>query len=199
MTLVCRRLRTSDGPEAEMIAALGFPHLAGEHRLHAEDVAEHVALFPDGAVAVAERDRLLGYALGWRMDFDLEHPRHTLDDVAGADHHDPDGDWYYGLDIAVHPEARGRGIGSHLYRMRKALVRRLGCRGIIAGGMIPGYRAVQHELTPTQYVEEVVRGRRKDPTLSFQLSQGFEVRGLLPGYVDGTAGRGVATLLVWEA
>jgi hypothetical protein len=71
-------------------------------------------------------------------------------------------------------------------------------RGIVAGGMIPGYRAVQHELTPFEYVAQVVTGDRRDPTLSFQLASGFQVHGLLPRYVEGTAGRGIATLLVWE-
>jgi GNAT superfamily N-acetyltransferase len=141
----------------------------------------------------------VGFAVGWLMDFDLDNPEHRLEDVMEPHMHDPEGDWYYGLDISVHPDARGLGIGRMMYDSRKGLVRRLDRRGMVAGGMIPGYRAVQDQFTPAEYVAEVVAGRRRDPTLSFQLSNGFEVRGLLPGYVEGTAGRGVATLLVWES
>jgi len=64
--------------------------------------------------------------------------------------------------------------------------------------MIPGYQEVEDDLTAEEYIADVVAGRRHDPTLTFQLESGFAVRGLLPGYVDGTAGGGIATLLVWE-
>lgn len=199
MSVVIRRLRATDGPAAEAIEARCYPHLDSEHRLHAWHVDVHVEVFGDGAFAAEVDGRLAGFALGWLMDFDLDDPEHTLDDVAEPTEHDPDGDWYYGLDISVDPEFRGRGIGRKLYDARKDLVRRLGRRGIVAGGMIPGYRRVMDQLSPERYVDEVVQGLRRDPTLSFQLSNGFEVRGLLSNYVSGTAGDGIATLLVWES
>jgi GNAT superfamily N-acetyltransferase len=198
MTVEIRRLRAEDGKVAVEIATVCYPHLDPTLRLQAEDVEHHTAVFPEGSFAAVVEGRLVGFAVGWMMDFDLDDPLHRLEDVMEPDQHDPNGDWYYGLDISVHPEVRGLGIGRRLYDVRKDLVRRKRRRGMVAGGMIPGYRAVQHELTPSEYVAEVVAGRRRDPTLSFQLSNGFEVRGLLPNYVAGTAGRGVATLLVWE-
>jgi hypothetical protein len=45
---------------------------------------------------------------------------------------------------------------------------------IRAGARIPGYGVVADRMSPEVYVEEVVRGLRKDPTLSFQLAQGFQ-------------------------
>jgi ribosomal protein S18 acetylase RimI-like enzyme len=198
MTVEIRPLSAGDGPAAVEIATLCYPHLDPALRLQSQDVENHAEVFPEGAFAAFFEGQLVGFAVGWLMDFDLDDPDHRLEDVMEPDMHDPDGDWYYGLDISVHPGARGMGIGRMMYDSRKHLIRRLGRRGMVAGGMIPGYRAVQHELTPAEYVAEVVAGRRRDPTLSFQLSNGFEVRGLLPGYVEGTAGRGVATLLVWE-
>jgi GNAT superfamily N-acetyltransferase len=199
MTVEIRRLAISDRGAASEIAILSYPHLDPSLRFSEEDVDEHVEVFPEGAFAAELDGRLVGFAVGWTMDFDLDDPVHQLQDVMESDRHDPHGAWYYGLDISVHPAARGLGIGRRLYDARKELIRRTGRRGMVAGGMIPGYRAVQHELTPAEYVAQVVAGERRDPTLSFQLSNGFVVRGLLPGYVQGTAGRGVATLLVWEA
>lgn len=198
MTIEIRRLRTSDGEAAAEVAALCYPYLDPSLRLQPSDVDDHVGVFPEGAFAAVLDGRLVGFAVGWLMDFDLDDPGHRLEDVMEPDQHDPDGDWYYGLDISVHPDARGRGIGRRLYEARKELVVSMGRRGIVAGGMIPGYRAVQSQLTPFQYVAQVVTGERRDPTLSFQLSNGFAVHGLLPRYVDGTAGRGIATLLVWQ-
>ena len=199
MTAEVRLLRLDDGHDATEIAARCYPFLDPALRFQESDVDDHVRVFPEGAFAAVVDGRLAGFAVGWLMNFDLDDPGHRLEDVMESDQHDPSGDWYYGLDIAVDPEFRGRGIGGMLYEARKDLVRRLGKRGIVAGGMIPGYRAVQHDMTPFEYVAQVVTGERQDPTLSFQLANGFAVHGLLPRYVDGTAGRGMATLLVWEA
>jgi hypothetical protein len=41
-------------------------------------------------------------------------------------------------------------------------------------------------------------GQLHDPTLTFQLSHGFEVRGLLENYLEDEADDGWATLIVWE-
>jgi predicted N-acetyltransferase YhbS len=54
--------------------------------------------------------------------------------------HRDDADWYYGVTIAVDPQYRRLGIGQQLYVLRKETVRRLGKKGIVAGGVIPGYR-----------------------------------------------------------
>lgn len=198
MSIEIRQMRASDGPATALIAERSYPHLDPSQRFHAEDAELFADVFPEGSF-VAEMDgRAVGFAVGWLLDFDLDDPEHRLVDVMEAHHHDPDGDWYYGLDISVDPEARGMGIGRMMYDARKDLVRRLGKRGMVAGGMIPGYRAVMDEVSPEEYIADVVSGRRFDPTLSFQLSNGFEVRGTLPSYVRGTAGGGIATLLVWE-
>ncbi len=194
-----RSLTAADGFAAVEIEAISYPFLDPDHRLLASDVATHARVFPEGSFAVVDdADTLWGMALGWRLSFDLERPLHTIDDVADESAHDPTGSWYYGLDITVHPEQRGKGLGALLYEARRRLVRAENLRGILAGGMIPGYRAVMDTVDAPTYIIDVVEGRRTDPTLSFQLRQGFEVRGLLPGYVNGTAGGGIATFLVWE-
>ena len=41
-------------------------------------------------------------------------------------------------------------------------------------------------------------GRIYDRTLSFQLSNGFEVRGVLENYLEDEANDGWAALIVWE-
>jgi hypothetical protein len=72
-------------------------------------------------------------------------------------------------------------------------------RGIVAGGALPGFHQHAGRLSIQEYVAEVVAGRLADPTLTPQLKNGFAVRDILWGYVDG--GELVhddATLLVWE-
>jgi hypothetical protein len=78
------------------------------------------------------------------------------------------------------------------------VVRRHNKRGIIAGGHIPGYADHKHELSAAEYVEKVVSGELYDATLSFQLENGFEARGVLENYIEDEATDGWAALIVWE-
>jgi predicted amidohydrolase len=68
---------------------------------------------------------------------------------------------------------------------------------LLTGGRIPGYAEVAAELTPAEYVAQVVAGKRKDPTLSFQLANGFVVLDVVPEYLEDIESRGFATLLEW--
>jgi predicted amidohydrolase len=52
-------------------------------------------------------------------------------------------------------------------------------------------------MTPQEYVAEVVRGKRKDPTLSFQLGNGLIVLDVVPQYLEDVESRCFATLLEW--
>jgi hypothetical protein len=85
-----------------------------------------------------------------------------------------------------------------LYEKRKALVIGDRKRGIIAGGSLPGYFHHKATMPIGEYVAKVVAGELQDPTLSFQLSHGFEVRGLLENYLEDAADDGWAALIVWE-
>ena len=109
--------------------------------------------------------------LGLFVEFDFDHTEHTLADILGADgvsNHSMDHPWYYGTDISVYPEYRGRGIGRRLYELRKDCVRRYNKRGIVAGGVIPGYRDHIDVMTADEYILKVVAGELYDPTLTFQ-------------------------------
>lgn len=194
-------LDASMAAELEEIEHLSFPMANRGDLLSVDDIRAYAEVFPDGYFVARIGDRLVGQGAGIYLDFDFDDPQHTIAGITG-DHqcgnHDPDGDWYYGTDISVHPEFRGRGIGRLLYEARKDLVRRDGKRGIIAGGSLPGYYHHKDTMSAADYVDRVVKGELADPTLTFQLSNGFEVRGMLEGYLDDEADDGWAALIVWE-
>ncbi len=203
--------RDGDAEALEQLQRTCFPDLGERELMRAEHFREHRRRFPQGEfVALAavapdgralDEPRVVGLGSGFLIDFDVEHPDHAFRDIISGGtyaRHDPNGAWYYGADISVHPDYRGRGIGRRLYGARQELVRRLGRRGIVAGGALPGYRAHRAELTVADYVRRVVAGELTDPTLSFQLRNGFEVRGLLRDYLEDRVTGGWATLLVWE-
>jgi GNAT superfamily N-acetyltransferase len=186
--------------------AIAFPEADTEDLLGPEDFGHYLRLFPEGVFVVIDDDappgeEVVGVGAGIFVDFDFDNIEHTIWEVAGehqCSNHDPDGDWYYGTDITVLPSYRGHGIGRKLYDLRKDVVRRFGKLGIIAGGHLPGYAEVKDTMTAEEYVAEVVAGRRGDATLSFQLKNGFEVRGVIQNYFADPSIDNKASLIVWE-
>ena len=164
----------------------------------AAELRSLAAVFPEGNFVVLDQGRPVGMGLGILTDFDFAHTQHSLSEVGGTELHDPDADWYYGTDISVYPEYRGRGIGRRLYELRKQCVRSLGKRGIVAGGVIPGYADHIDEMSAQTYIDRVVAGELYDPTLTFQLENGFEARGLIENYLDDPSVGNNSVLIVWE-
>lgn len=178
-----------------------FPMANPEDLLSADDIRAYARKFPEGYFVAMVDARPVGMGAGIFLDFDFDHAQHTIAGITGENqcgNHDPDGEWYYGTDMTVHPDFRGLGIGGMLYDRRKEFVRQSNKRGIIAGGSIPGFFDHKAEMAVEEYVDRVVAGDLTDPTLSFQLANGFEVRGLLENYIEDEADDGWATLIVWE-
>ncbi len=177
-----------------------FPTADPAELLSEADITAYAETFPEGFFVCRDGDAVVGQGAGILLDFDFDHPQHTIAGITGehqCGNHDPDGDWYYGTDIAVDPEYRRRGIGRHLYDLRKDLVRRLDKRGIIAGGHPDGYEPHRDRMSVPEYIAEVAAGRLHDNTLSFQIRQGFEIVGVLEGYLTDPATDDYAALIVW--
>jgi GNAT superfamily N-acetyltransferase len=177
-----------------------FPELPPHELVSPETVQLQVELFQEGAFMVLDGDRVVGMASGVFVDYDIRRTQHRLVDVVGAwgvGNHDPDGDWYYGIDIAVDPDYRGRGIAKELYRLRKQVVIDHNKRGIIAGGVLPGYADHKHEMSAIDYVAKVVDGELVDPTLTAQLKSGFTVLGLIADYIDSPSTDNWASFITW--
>lgn len=191
--------RWADALEALELRA--FPNVDPADLYCAAELRDLAEAFPEGNFVVLDGDEPIAMGLGVRVDFDLERPQHRLKDLmaqGGRAGHDPDGEWYYGTDISVDPRYRRRGIGSCLYDLRKGVCRELGLRGIIAGRVIPGYADHKATLSAAQYVERVAAGELYDPTLTFQIRNGFEVRGVLENYMHDPTVDNCASLIVWS-
>lgn len=185
----------------EQLQYICYPTLAEHELMKVAMFESQYRIFPEGQFVVLDQEQVIGQGSGFFTNFDFDHPHHTFKEICAGfyfTNHDPQGAWYYGADISVHPDYRGRGIGKLLYQARKALCRTANRRGMIGGGVIPGYAHVKQKLSIHTYVDKVVAGELYDPTLSFQLKNGFEVRGLIEGYIEDSASDNWATLLVWE-
>jgi predicted amidohydrolase len=69
---------------------------------------------------------------------------------------------------------------------------------IIIGGRIPGYHKHADRMTADEYVERVQDKELYDPVLTAQLSNGFELKRLIPKYMPvDQESRGYATFMAW--
>ena len=112
--------------------------------------------------------------------------------------HNPEGTTLYGAEIMVDPTVQGRGVGKKIYAARRDLCQRLKLHRIRAGARLRGYHRYAQQMSAEQYVERVVRGKLSDPTLSFQLKQGFHVLAVTPNYLPhDKPSLGYAALIEW--
>jgi GNAT superfamily N-acetyltransferase len=194
-------LRADFAPQCGELELRCFPHADPADLISVEDFRAYARVFPEGFFVCLDGDRVVGQGGGIFLDFDFAHPQHSIVEITGENqcgNHDPAAAWYYGTDIVVDPEYRRRGIGQRLYDLRKEIVRRHNKRGIIAGGHIPGFADHKARLGAAEYAAKVAKGELYDATLSFQLQNGFEVRGVLANYLRDEATDGWAVLIVWE-
>ncbi len=199
------RLTAAMGAELEALELMSFPTVDPEELYDEYELGILAADFPEGTVVGFDgdqRDRPVAAGLGIRVEFDFDHPQHNLKEFVEANGtesgHDPEGPWYYGTDIVVSPAYRRRGIGKELYDLRKQICVDLGLAGIVAGGVIPGYADHRTEMTADEYIVEVTARRLYDPTLTFQLKNGFESPCALAGYMTDPEVDNWASLIVWH-
>lgn len=200
--VILRHAKLTDIPGILALFDKAYPDLAATGQVwSAAKMENHQKVFPDGQI-VAECDGRIVGATSALIVFMGTDPyrRHTYSGITdnGYFHnHDPQGDTLYGTDVFVDPDYRGSGIGSLLYQVRRELCGQLNLRRILAGGRLSGYAAVADHISPEEYIREVENGQREDPVLSFQISEGFVVRGVLPEYMQDEMSGNYASLIEW--
>lgn len=61
-----------------------------------------------------------------------------------------------------------------------------------------GYHKYRDLMSVREYARRVASGEIKDPTVSVQLSRGFQPRGIIENYLDEPEAGNAAMLIVWE-
>lgn len=166
-------------------------------------LASHLEVFPAGQFVVVSRDegRVVGMAsslvVRWD-DYDFHADWREWTASGHFTNHDPGGRTLYGAEVMVDPGLQRRGLGKWLYAARRDLVRRLGLLRIRAGARLRGYHRYADRMSPEAYAQAVVRGERRDPTLSFQLREGFEVLAVVHSYLrNDPESLGYAAVIEW--
>jgi len=196
-----RNTRPEDFPEIADLSRKIYPH---SKPWRGDQLASHLQVFPEGQFVVVERatGRVVGMAASLIIlwdDYEMSGNWRDFTDHGMFTNHDPfRGRTLYGAEIMADPDLQGRRIGSALYAARRELTERLGLLRIRATGRLRGYHRYASTMSAENYVFEVVHGRIKDPTLSFQLRHGFEVLAVVSGYLrDDRESLGYGALIEW--
>lgn len=197
--LVVRNIERKDFKEIIALQKLCFPNM---ETWDIEQLESHLKVFPEGQFCVEYDGKIIGSSSSLIVNFDEYDDQHTWDEITDEGYitnHDPEGYNLYGIEIMVHPEYRNMKIGRRLYEARKELAQRLNLKSIIIGGRIPNYHKYSRELSPRQYVKEVISHNIYDPILTFQLRNGFVLKRINKKYLpDDKASLQYATLMEWN-
>ncbi|MGJ8637765.1 MAG: GNAT family N-acetyltransferase [Opitutaceae bacterium] len=179
-----------------------FPTMAEENVVWSErQLSNHLRVFPQGQLVASVDGHVVGAIASLIVQTDRDPYRpHTYGGITDGGYfhnHDPQGDTLYGADVYVDPDCQGCGIGAALYEARRRLCKSLNLRRILAGGRIAGYAKHKDRLSPQAYIQNVIEGELHDQVLSFQLKQGFVVRGILQNYITDPMSLNHASLIEW--
>ncbi|MCG6969423.1 MAG: bifunctional GNAT family N-acetyltransferase/carbon-nitrogen hydrolase family protein, partial [Gammaproteobacteria bacterium] len=159
--------------------------------------------FPAGQFVIMVDDKVVGYCATFIIAEKIALKPHTWAEITGngyASRHDPEGEWLYGMEVCVDPAYRGYRLGQRLYNERKKLCQSLGLKGIVFAGRLPTlHKRIKRFGSIEDYVEQVKAKQQRDPVLSFQLHNGFEVIGILKDYLSADhQSMGYGIHLVWK-
>ncbi len=196
--LIVRNLRPEDYDELVALQQRCFP---GMSTWNVEQIRSQLRIFPEGQYCIEYNGRIVASANSLIVDFEQHENWHDWKLVSDAGYirnHNALGDTLYGIEIMVDPAFRGHKLARRLYEARKQLARARNIRRMIIAGRIPGYGKHADKLTASEYVDKVIAKQLVDPVLTVQLSNGFALKGLIPGYFPSDSeSRGYATFLEW--
>ncbi len=170
------------------------------------DIIAQIDAFPEGQfVAVYEDDNGDDLVVGMAATMRTSRPPSEkalswMDAIGGLKipNHEADGDWLYGVEMAVRPIYHRNGIGTQLYKKRFQLVKDLNLRGWYAVGMLMGYENHAGQMDVVTYGNKVIAGEIYDPTVSMQVNRGFRAEYVVTDYLDEPPAGDAGVLIIWD-
>ncbi len=167
-------------------------------------LSSHLKMFPEGQfVAVhGPEENVVGMCASLVVDWEdyrmLDDWVKFTADGLFTNHDLKRGRTLYGAEVIVDPTLQHHGIGDKLYQARRELAERFKLWRIRAGARLRGFHNYTGKISPEDYIIQVVHGSLHDPTLSFQLNEGFHVLAVVPHYLsDDPESQGYAAVIEW--
>jgi GNAT superfamily N-acetyltransferase len=178
--------------DLEKLQKIVFPTLSEDEIMREKHYLNHIKLFSAGQFVILDGDKVIGMSTTIRYHLALEdHTFLEISDGLWMTSHEPNGEWLYGMDVGVHPDYRGQGLGREIYRSRQETCRRLGLKGQFTVGMPNGYLKHADKMSLDEYYKALVKGQLIDPTVNVQKRMGFEWIRLIHNYLqDPQCGNG---------
>lgn len=198
--MIVRHTRPEDFPGIIETCREVYPEVAP---WNPAQLRSHLEIFPRGQLVAVETPsgRVVGMAASLIVvwdDYERDQSWRDFTDRGWFTNHDPAGRTLYGAEVMVRPSMQGRGVGKQIYAARRRIVQELGLLRIRAGARLRGYHRHAGELSAEEYVRRVIRGELSDPTLTFQLREGFQVFEVVEDYLHhDPASLGWAALIEW--
>lgn len=198
--LAIRAARKADIRHIHALTRKVYPAPNGYTREHIRGQLNH---FPEGHMVAEYEGQVVGYCATLRVAEEKALAAHSWQEITGGGFgstHDPLGEWLYGYEVCVDPDFRGLKLGERLYSARRALCVELNLRGIVFAGRMPNYARRAKDFDSAEaYARAVAEKKLRDPVLSFQMRQGFELLGILPEYLPSDAASlGYASHMIWR-
>lgn len=196
--IAVRPLRASDWTDVVALQKVCFPTMEPWTK---EQFESQLKIFPEGQIGIEYQGKLVASSASLILDFELYKDWHDFDEISDRGfirNHKPNGTTLYGIEIMVAPEFRGLKLARRLYNERKKLAREKNLMRIVVAGRIPGYGKHANKISAREYIEKVMNKELIDPVLTTQVSNGFVLKRLIPGYIEADAdSRGFAAFLEW--
>lgn len=183
--------------EAEL-QKIVFPTLSEEELMTEAQYKKHIEIFPEGQMIVLDGDRVIAATTTLMQNYHKGH--HTfleISDNLWLGTHDPKAEWLYGLDVSVHPDYQGKGIGREIYNARQEVARAMGTKGQMTAGMPIGFDKVKDKMTIAEYCDKLIKGEIIDPTVTAQTKCGFILVEPLFDYLDDPRSGNCSVLMYW--
>ncbi|MED4052566.1 GNAT family N-acetyltransferase [Niallia taxi] len=166
-----------------------------------DQLENHVTIFPEGAICVEVEGKLAGSLTSLCIAYNEEEHEHTWSEITADGYittHSKDGNALYVVDISIRPAYRSLGLGKIMMQAMYQIVIDKKLDRLIGGGRMPGYRKYADELSPEEYVSQVVAGEKKDPVITFLMSCGRMPVCVLNDYLEDEDSLNHVVLMEWK-
>lgn len=192
-----------DIPGAIGLQRVCFPAPFPEEMLwNSTHLDRHIKIFPEGQFVATHHETVVGSASALVVSEAAWQAHGNWESTTGGlflQAHDPKGTTLYAVDVSVHPEFRGQGVGRALYQARFDLVTHLGLKRFGTACRIPDFMQWHRRTggSVSEYADTVENGETIDRTLTPLLRYGLRRLDVLQNYMEDEESAHAAVLLEW--